>query len=125
MPTLIFILILFVFVWVFLVLPSRRRQKSHQAMQDSVGVGDVVITAGGIHGTVQETGDTDVQLEIAPGVVVTLDRRAIAAVADELEDEEEDEEYEEDEEDLDEEPVEEGEVDEAEDPDQAEESLKG
>jgi preprotein translocase subunit YajC len=122
MPTLIFILILFVFVWVFLVLPSRRRQKSHQALQDSVGVGDVVITAGGIHGTVQETGDTDIQLEIAPGVVVTVDRRAIAAVADDLEDEED----EEDEEELgDDELLEEGEVDEAEDPDQAEESLRG
>jgi preprotein translocase subunit YajC len=127
MPTLIFILILFVFVWVFLVLPSRRRQKSHQGMQDSVGVGDVIITAGGIHGTVQETGDTDVQLEIAPGIVVTLDRRAIAAVADDVEDEEaEDEDEDEDEEGLaDDEPVDDGEVDEAQDPDQAEESLRG
>jgi preprotein translocase subunit YajC len=125
MPTLIFILILFVFVWVFLVLPSRRRQKSHQAMQDSVDVGDEIITAGGLHGTVQETGETDIRLEIAPGVVVTLDRRAIAAVADDVADEDEEYEEEDEEEFDDEAPVEEGDVDEAEDPGQAEESLKG
>jgi preprotein translocase subunit YajC len=113
MPTLIFVLVLLVFVWVFLVLPSRRRQKSHQAMQDSVEVGDEIITAGGLHGTVREAGEEDVRLEIATGVVVTLDRRAIAAVAEDLEEEE------------DEEPVEGEELDEAEDQDQAEESLKG
>ena len=81
MPTLILVVVLFVFAWVFLVLPSRRRQRSHQAMQDSVAVGDEIITAGGIHGVVREEGGEDVKLEIAPGVVVTLDRRAIAAVA--------------------------------------------
>ena len=80
-------------------------------MQDSVGVGDEVITAGGIHGTIREAGDEDVRLEIAPGVVVTLDRRAIAAVAhDEPVDD-----------------VEEGEdeVDAPEEEGHAEESLKG
>ena len=81
MPTLILVVVLFIFAWIFLVLPSRRRQRAHQAMQDSVAVGDEVITAGGIHGVVREEGGEDVQLEIAPGVVVTLDRRAIAAVA--------------------------------------------
>jgi preprotein translocase subunit YajC len=111
MPTLIFVVVLFVFAWIFLVLPSRRRQRGHQAMQDSVAVGDEIITAGGIHGIVREEGDEDVKLEIAPGVLVTLDRRAIAAVATE-------EPVEEDEPD-------EGSVDGAEEEDQAEESLRG
>jgi preprotein translocase subunit YajC len=81
MPTLILILILIFFAWLFLVLPSRRRQKAHEAMQDSVELGDEIITAGGIHGFVREVGADDVQLEISPGVVVKVDRRAIAAVA--------------------------------------------
>ena len=81
MPTLIIVVVLFIFAWIFFVLPSRRRQRSHQAMQESVLVGDEVITAGGIHGVVREEGGEDVRLEIAPGVLVTLDRRAIAAVA--------------------------------------------
>jgi preprotein translocase subunit YajC len=117
MGTLIFVVVLFVFAWLFLVMPSRRRQRSHAAMQDSIAVGDEIITAGGIHGTVTETGIEDVRLEIAPGVVVVLDRRAIAAVADELPDEPEDG--------PDEDGVDEGEVDDDGELDQAEESLKG
>jgi preprotein translocase subunit YajC len=72
-------------VWVAFVLPTRRRQRAHSSMQDSVEVDDEVITAGGLHGTVKEIGESEIQLEIAPGVVVTLDRRAVAAVAREVE----------------------------------------
>ena len=57
---------------------------SHPSMQDSLDVGDEVITAGGLHATVKELGESELQLEIAPGVVVTLDRRAVAAVAREV-----------------------------------------
>jgi preprotein translocase subunit YajC len=73
--------------YVLLMLPARRRRQSHAAMQDSVGVGDDVITAGGLHGHVREVDDEGgtVRLEIAPDVVVTLDRRAVAAVAAETE----------------------------------------
>jgi preprotein translocase subunit YajC len=54
-------------------------------MQDSVEAGDEVITAGGLHGRVVEDGGETIRIEIAPGVVATLDRRAIAAVATEVE----------------------------------------
>lgn len=50
-------------------------------MQDDVKTGDEIITAGGIHGIVRKAGESEVQVEIASGVVVTLDRRAVAAVA--------------------------------------------
>jgi preprotein translocase subunit YajC len=79
-PFLILILI-FGAVWVLFILPARRRKLSHAAMQDTVSAGDDVITAGGIHGSVREVADDLVQVEIAPGVVVQVDRRAIAAVA--------------------------------------------
>jgi preprotein translocase subunit YajC len=86
------IVILFGAVWLLFVMPARRRRMSHSAMQDSVEVGDDIITAGGLHGTVRELVDDTARVEIAPSVVVTLDRRAIAAVATEIEDEEEPEE---------------------------------
>jgi preprotein translocase subunit YajC len=79
------IIIVLGLAWFLLAVPARRRRSSHDAMQDSVGVGDEVITAGGIHGTVREIVDDVVELEIAPSVVVKLDRRAIAAVATEVE----------------------------------------
>jgi preprotein translocase subunit YajC len=67
------------------VLPARRRRTQHGAMQDSVEVGDEIITAGGLHGRVVEDEGETVRIEIAAGVVATLDRRAIAAVATEVE----------------------------------------
>ena len=71
--------------WLFFVLPARRRRSSHTAMQDSIAAGDEIITAGGLHGTVKELHEDTLQVEIAPGVVATLDRRAVAAVAREVE----------------------------------------
>ena len=85
MNGLLIIIILFGAIWVLFVLPARRRKGQHASMQDSVVVGSEVITAGGIHGTVTEADEDTVRVEIAPSVVVTLDRRAIAAVATEVE----------------------------------------
>jgi preprotein translocase subunit YajC len=84
MNFLIFVVVLFVFVWILVVVPSRRRQRAHQAMQDTVEPGDEVITAGGIHGFVREHDGEELRVEIAPGVLVKLDRRAVAAVAREV-----------------------------------------
>jgi len=80
----IVIAILVAIAWFLIAVPSRRRKRSHAAMQDEVAVGDEIITAGGIHAIVKEAADSELRVEIAPGVVVTLDRRAVAAVAQEI-----------------------------------------
>jgi preprotein translocase subunit YajC len=82
---LLIIVVLFAAVWLMFVLPARRRRTQHAGMQDGVEVGDEIISAGGIHGRVVEAADGTVRVEIAPSIVVTLDRRAIAAVAREVE----------------------------------------
>jgi preprotein translocase subunit YajC len=79
------LIVLLVAAWLFFVLPARRRRSSHTAMQDTIEAGDEIITAGGLHGTVKELHEDTLQVEIAPGVVATLDRRAVAAVAREVE----------------------------------------
>ena len=84
MGPVIVIAILLVLAWFFLVLPARRRQRSHQAMQEDIEPGDEIITAGGIHGVVREAGADRLRVEIAPETIVTLDRRAVAAVARDL-----------------------------------------
>ena len=84
MGPVIAVVALLVLGWLFLWLPSQRRQRAHRAMQDDVNEGDEIITAGGIHGVVRESGDAELRVEIAPGTVVTLDRRAVAAVAREV-----------------------------------------
>jgi preprotein translocase subunit YajC len=81
MGPIIIIGIILAFGYVFLVRPSRRRTRSHDAMQEAIQVGDEIISAGGIHGFVKEAGEEELRVEIATDVVVTLDRRAVAAVA--------------------------------------------
>jgi preprotein translocase subunit YajC len=73
-----------VIAWMLLAVPVRRRQRLHAAMQDSIVEGNEIITAGGLHAIVREGGEHELRIEISPGVVVTLDRRAVAAVAQEL-----------------------------------------
>jgi preprotein translocase subunit YajC len=84
MSLVIVIAVLVGIAWFLIALPARRRQRSHAAMQDDIRVGDEIITAGGMHATVREAAEDQLRIEIAPGVVVTLDRRAVAAVAQEI-----------------------------------------
>ena len=77
---LLLILIAFALIWVFLIRPSRRRQTEQQTMQESVEVGDEIVTAGGVYGTVTALDEDEVLVEIAKGVVVRLARRAVAGV---------------------------------------------
>ena len=85
MPGFLILILIFGAIWLLFVMPARRRKMSHAAMQNTVAAGDDVITSGGIHGKVREVTDDLVHLEIAAGVVVEVDRRAIAAVAREVE----------------------------------------
>jgi preprotein translocase subunit YajC len=79
MEILIPLAILFAFFWFFVLLPQRRRSAAHTGMQDALGIGDEVITAGGLHGEVVEVDETVLRIEIAAGTIVRVDRRAIAA----------------------------------------------
>ena len=87
----IILIAVFALMWLLLIRPQRRKQLEQARMQDAIAVGDDVLTAGGIHGTVREMDGEIVHVEIAPGTTVRLDRRAVAAVAQEPEPEPESE----------------------------------
>jgi len=78
-------------MYVLMIRPQRKRQQSHQSMIDSCGVGEDVLTTGGIYGTVTHVEGDDLVVEIADGVTVHMTRRGIAAVLPPEEEEEEDE----------------------------------
>jgi preprotein translocase subunit YajC len=81
MTYLIPIIILFLLLWLVVIRPQRRRQLQQLQMQDELHLEDEVITAGGIHGYVKELHDSVITVEIAPGVRVRVDRRAVAGKA--------------------------------------------
>lgn len=96
----VFIVLIFAAMYFLFIRPQQRRARETQAMQSQLGPGDEVMTGSGIYGTVTEV-DTEggtVGLEIAPEVVVTVARGAIARVITHVEHEAEDEESEDSEE---------------------------
>ena len=72
-----FALILIIFYFLIL-LPMKRRQKKIQEFQDSLKVGDKVVTTGGIYGKITRITDKTLQVEIADRVRIEVARAAIA-----------------------------------------------
>ena len=79
-------------MYVLMIRPQRQRQAQQQRMINDAGVGDDVLTTGGIYGTVTEVEDDELVVEIATGVTVHMNRRGIAAVLPPEEEEADDEE---------------------------------
>jgi preprotein translocase subunit YajC len=76
-------LILAVLIGLFYLLimrPQRNRQRKAMATQSQVIPGQRIRTTAGMYGTIVSGDDRDVVVEIAPGVEVTMLRRAIMEV---------------------------------------------
>ena len=96
-------------MYVTMIRPQRQRQAQQQWTVESAGVGDDVLTTGGIYGTITEVDGDDIVVDIAPGrgMPVHMTRRGIAAV---LPPEEEHEDVDEDEDEAEVEDADEGAV---------------
>jgi preprotein translocase subunit YajC len=82
----IFIVVIAVLVvWLLFVRPQRKKQSQQQQMVSELRVGDEVLTAGGIYGTILAIDDDQITVEIAPQTQVRVARRAIAGVMTEPE----------------------------------------
>lgn len=72
-----FALILGIFYFLIL-LPMKRRQKKIQEFQDSLKVGDKIVTTSGIYGRITRVNDKTIQVEIADRVRIEMSRAAVA-----------------------------------------------
>jgi preprotein translocase subunit YajC len=81
-------------MYVLMIRPQRQKQAQQQSMIENAGVGDDVLTTGGIYGTITEVEGDDVVVEIAQGLHVHMTRRGIAAVLPPEEEEDEEDESE-------------------------------
>jgi preprotein translocase subunit YajC len=79
LPLLLMVGLLFV-MYLVVIRPQSRKRKEMQEMQHTVGVGAEVLTVGGLYGTVTDTDDESVTLEVAPGVTNRYARGAIGRV---------------------------------------------
>ncbi len=79
------IVIAFLVLYLIVIRPQRRRQAQQQQATSELNVGDEVLTAGGIYGTISRVDEDRVTVEIAPKLEVQVARRAIAGVLTEPE----------------------------------------
>ena len=78
--TIIIFAVLIVLFYMLIMRPQRNRQRKVVQAQSHVAPGSRIRTTAGMYGTVVSGDDRDVVIEIAPGVEVTMLRRAIMEV---------------------------------------------
>jgi preprotein translocase subunit YajC len=76
-PFLVLILI-FAGAYLLFIRPRNKRARAQQASLRQVGVGDEVMSAGGIFGTVVSVSPDSVGVEVSPGVVMTFLPRMVS-----------------------------------------------
>lgn len=81
----IMLVAMFAIMYFFMIRPQQKRQKEIRNFQNSLQIGSKVVTGGGIHGEVKkiDLAENTVDLEIAKGVVIKVEKTYVFAAAPE------------------------------------------
>ena len=71
----VFLAVIFYFL---IIRPQSKRAKEHKSMMSELAKGDEVATSGGLLGKVTKIGENFVEIEVADGVNVRVQKHAIA-----------------------------------------------
>ena len=74
------LVLMFVVLYFIMIRPQMKRQKEHKAMIDALAKGDEVVVAGGVIGRVAKMGESQLQVEVAAGVELQIQRSAVVQV---------------------------------------------
>ncbi len=73
--------LLIIVIFYFLILrPQQKRQKERVKLLDSLKKGDKIITAGGLHGTVEGIDDKTILVKVADNVKLKMERSAVSTI---------------------------------------------
>ena len=77
------IVAIFAIMYFFMIRPQKKKQKQIEQFRKNLSVGNQVVTAGGIHGTIREVNDATntIVLEIDKNVKITVEQSSIYANA--------------------------------------------
>ena len=76
-------LILLIFYF-FMIRPQVKKAKQHFSMVEALKIGDRVLTKGGIYGKVTKLIGEEIEIEIAQGVNITINRMAVETLAPDI-----------------------------------------
>ncbi|MBW2452260.1 MAG: preprotein translocase subunit YajC [Deltaproteobacteria bacterium] len=77
MEGILMLLIMFGIFYLLLIRPQQKRAKQHKELVENLKSGDLVVTAGGIHGKIIAVEDKYLTLEIASNVKIKINRNSI------------------------------------------------
>ncbi|MDR0741553.1 MAG: preprotein translocase subunit YajC [Rickettsiales bacterium] len=72
-------LIALAIIYFFMIRPNKKRMAEYQKMLESLKVGNRVMAAG-IYGTIKKINERYIELEIAKGVVIEVNKNAVAGL---------------------------------------------
>ena len=74
------LVLIFVVFYFLLIRPQTKRAKEHKKMVEGLAKGDEVVTSGGLLGRITQVGENFVQVKVAEGVEVKIQRQSIATL---------------------------------------------
>ena len=72
------LILLFVGMWFLLIGPQRKRQKAHDLMLKELKSGDLIVTSGGIFGTITNVKEDRLVLRVADNTKIELARNFVS-----------------------------------------------
>jgi len=73
-------ILMFVVLWFLMIRPQMKKAKEHKALLEALAKGDEVVTGGGLVGRITKVGEGYVNVEIAEGTEVIVQKPAVALV---------------------------------------------
>ena len=77
---LLFPLLLIVVFYFLLIRPQQKRAKEHRQMLEALKKGDEVVTGGGVLGRITDIGENFLQVEVADGMQLRIQKQSIATL---------------------------------------------
>lgn len=74
----LYCLVVMAVIYFFIMRPNKRRMDEYKKMLDSLKVGNRVMAAG-IYGTIKKVNEKTLEVEIAKGVVIEVNKNAVAS----------------------------------------------
>ena len=71
------LLLIIVVFYFFMIRPQMKKQKELKTYRDALQKGDKVVTSGGIYGKLTGVNENTVEVEIANGITIKVDKYAI------------------------------------------------
>ena len=77
---LLFPIVLIAAFYFLLIRPQTKRAKEHKQMVEGLKKGDEIVTGGGVLGRITDMGENFVQVEIADGIQIRIQKQAVGSL---------------------------------------------